>query len=194
MEPFVSNRLTDNSGSFLIKVMDEKAFQHSLTPKRHPYGTLGSKESSTETSGLGNPNSSQVAHLLQDHRLLPWKANHHVQLHLTSLFELLTWSTHQDGLSLNFPPKLSTSLCCVSSWSAQSWGTLLPLDPGLPVLCQTPSRRQGTTDPGEPWEQRSPGEVICNSECSGQLPRLCSGFRCSLGSSHYITKRSTTKH
>lgn len=87
-----------------------------------------------------------------------------------------------------------TSLWCVSSWSAQPWGTLLPLDPGLPVLCQTPSRRQGTTDPGEPWEQRSPGGVICNSECSGQLPRLCSGFRCSLESSHYITKRSTTKH
>lgn len=187
MEPFASNRLTDNSGSFLIKVMDGKAFQHSLAPKRHPYGTLGSKESSTETSGLGNPNSSPFAPRSQTP---PLEGN--CTSHLCSscspgpLIKMASvWTSH-----LN----CRTSLCCVSSWSAQSWGTLLPLDPGLPVLCQTPSRRQGTTDPGEPWEQRSPGGVICNSECSGQLPRLCSGFRCSLESSHYITKRSTTKH
>lgn len=114
MEPFASNRLTDNSGSFLIEVMDGKALPAFLCPKRHPHGTLGSKESSTETPGLGNPNSSQVAHLLQDHRLLPCKANHHVQLHLTSLLELLTWSTHWDGFSLNLAPKLSDfALLCV---------------------------------------------------------------------------------
>lgn len=70
---------------------------------------------------------------------------------------------------------------------------LLPLGPGLSCACQTPYWRQGTTDPGDPWEQGSPGGAMSNLECFGQLPRLCSNFWCSLESSHYITKRSTIK-
>lgn len=94
------------------------------------------------------------------------------------------WTSHLSGLTL-----LSVLLVSPARRDHSFLLTLVSF-----VLCQTTSHRQGTTDPGEPWEQKSPGGVICNSEFSGQLPRLCSDFWCSLEFSHYITKRSTIKY
>lgn len=93
------------------------------------------------------------------------------------------------------PPKSGLTLLCMClPGQPRPQGTVPSSWPWSPSACQTPSRRQGTTDPGELWEQRRLAGAISNPECSGQLPRLCSDFWCSLESSHYITERSTIKY
>lgn len=146
-----------------------------------------------ESSGLWHPNSNPVAPLLQDHTVLPRKANRHVQLHLATLLGLLAWSIHQDGFGLNFPPNCLVSLCHVSSWSARPRGTAPSSWPCLPCYLSDTLPQAGNNRPWGSLRTRSPGRAISNSERSGQLPGLCSDFWCSLESSHYITERSVMK-
>lgn len=147
----------------------------SLAPQKTPlwnpsiqeirHGNLWSMKSKQQSSCPFAPRS----------RFPPQKSKCHEQLHLVTLLKALMRSTHWDGFSLNFPSKSGLFCQCPSS-QPNPEGLLLPLDPGLPCTCQTPSRRPGTTDPGELREQRRLRGAISNSECSGQLPRLCSDF------------------
>lgn len=114
----------------------------------------------------------------------------------TSQFTEPAYLVHPPGCGAWISPPKSglTLLCMCLPGQSRPQGTVPSSWPWSPSACQTPSRRQGTTDPGELWEQRRLAEAISNPECSGQLPRLCSDFWCSLESSHYITERSTIKY
>lgn len=90
-------------------------------------------------------------------------------------------------------PECPTSLSDTSpSSQASPRRPPLPFNPRAPHVCQASSPKAGKRLWGT-LRTETTRRAISNSECLGQLPRLCSTFWCSVKSSHHIAKKSTAK-